>query len=329
MLALKDLPIQAIRAGIWKPRTRPDTFEGVGEEGIHWVKEAALEIGKPIVIEVASTKHVEQCLKAGVDMLWVGARTTVNPFIVQDLANAVKGVDIPILIKNPVNPDLDLWIGAIERFQNAGINKIMAVHRGFSSYEKSIYRNKPFWEIPIELKRRFPNLPIICDPSHICGTRSLLSEVSQTAIDLNFDGLMIETHINPDVAWSDAKQQITPADLKILLDNIIIRQTEIDNTNVNAIIAIIRSEIDGIDASLVDVIANRFSQINELGIQKSKNNITIYQPERWDQIVKLWENNAARLGLNQDFIYKILSLIHQESIRIQSNVYQKDSDKNN
>jgi chorismate mutase len=318
--ALAQQNVQLIRAGIWKPRTRPNSFEGVGEEGLKWLKESGKRHNLPVAIEVANKSHVEQALKAGIDILWIGARSTVNPFTVQEIADVLQDVDIPVMIKNPVNPDLELWIGAIERINKAGVNRIAAIHRGFSSYEKNKYRNKPNWEIPIELMRRMPNLPIVCDPSHICGTTETLNTVAQTAYDLNYDGLMIESHINPEVALSDAKQQVTPAELRDLLDSLIVRETEINNVLARSVIDELRDRIDKIDAQILDYIAERMLVCTEIGKYKRDCNAAILQTQRWDEIVKSRSKTGLNRNLNEDFIRKLFEIIHSEAIEQQANV---------
>ena len=313
---LKKQGQNIFRAGIWKPRTRPNSFEGVGSIGLDWLKSVKQETGMLISTEVANIKHVYEALKSGIDILWIGARTTANPFAVQEIADALKGVDIPILVKNPVNPDVELWIGAIERLHKAGLTKIGAIHRGFSSYEKSIYRNIPQWQIPIELKTRIPEIPLICDPSHIGGNRELLQHLSQKAIDLNFDGLMIETHPNPDKAWSDAQQQITPKELKILLDKLIIRVVKPDGISLNTI-EDLRYKIDNCDNDLIKVLKDRMELVNSIGLYKKENNMTILQPNRWDEVLTVCIEKGNLNDLDPEFIAKLFKTIHQESINKQ------------
>ena len=315
--------VNVLRAGIWKPRTRPNSFEGVGEVGLPWLINAGKEVGLPVITEVANAQHVEKALKAGFDRLWIGARTTVNPFTVQEIADSLKGMDVEVLVKNPINPDLNLWIGAIERFKNSGIEQVHAIHRGFSSFKSDRYRNEPMWEIPIGLKAQFPAIKLICDPSHICGRRDILEEVSQKAIDLAFDGLMIESHVTPDDAWSDAKQQITPKTLSLLLDNLIIRRIEGDNSVFSQSLEDLRSRINDIDEDLIELVAKRMGIAEEIGDYKKENNITILQPERWEEIKKLQINAAAKNELSRKFIIKYLEAIHQESIRHQTAVMNK------
>jgi chorismate mutase len=306
--------IKIFRSGIWKPRTRPNTFEGVGSRGLPWLRRVKEEFGMLTAIEVANVKHVYESLKAGIDILWIGARTTANPFSVQEIADSLKGVDIPVMVKNPVNPDTELWIGALERINNVGIKKIAAIHRGFSTYNKTEYRNSPQWEIPIELRRRIPDLPIITDPSHICGNKELLLEVSQRSIDLNFDGLMIETHINPEKALSDAAQQITPEELKSLLNKLILRKSNIENALLLTTLEELRQEIDNFDDKLLDILNSRMSISRKIGEYKKKHNITILQASRWDELLNRRIKLAGKKGLSEEFITKIFKAIHQESI---------------
>jgi chorismate mutase len=316
----KSAKISIIRGGIWKPRTRPNSFEGVGEKGLKWLKQAGIEVGLPVATEVANAAHVEACLKNNIDMLWVGARTTVNPFSVQEIADALKGVDIPVFIKNPITPDLDLWIGALERINAVGINKIAAIHRGFSSYEKTSFRNAPMWEIPIELKLICPDLPLFCDPSHIAGDRDLIRQVAQKALDLDMDGLMIESHINPSVAKSDAKQQLNPDDLGDLLNQLIIRDKFSDSKEFLNKLEQLRKVIDEIDEDLINKFASRMEIIKKIGEYKSQHNTTILQLERWEKILSNRAFLAEKVGLSNDFIKKMLELIHQESISVQTKV---------
>jgi chorismate mutase len=312
--------VTALRAGIWKPRTRPGEFEGIGSIGLEWLKRAKTETGLPTAVEVATAKHVEEALAAGVDILWVGARSTANPFTVQEIADALKGVDIPVMVKNPVNPDISLWIGALERINNAGITKLAAIHRGFSSYEKSAFRNEPMWDIAIHMKTLAPHLPIICDPSHISGNRDLIAYVSQKALDLDMQGLMIESHIDPSVAWTDAKQQVTPAALSELISHLTLRKPETSNAQVNDKLSELRSNIDKIDDLLIQKIAERMKIAEQIGTYKKENNITILQVNRWDEILTKTVNYGKALKLNPDFTEKLLELIHTESIRRQTEV---------
>lgn len=312
--------VSILRGGIWKPRTRPNSFEGVGEEGLKWLKQAGLEVGLPVATEVANAEHVEACLKNGIDILWVGARTTVNPFSVQEIADALKGVDIPVFVKNPITPDLNLWVGALERINAVGINKIAAIHRGFSSFDKSSYRNEPMWEIPIELKLMCPDLPIFCDPSHIAGAKDLLPYVAQKALDMDMNGLMIESHINPSVAKSDANQQVNPSELKELLNSLVLRKVASQNEEFINQLEQLRSIIDELDEELINKFSSRMAIIEKIGEYKHENNVTILQLERWEQILKKRSFLANKVGLSDDFIKKMLELVHQESIRVQTEV---------
>jgi chorismate mutase len=316
--------VTALRAGIWKPRTRPGEFEGIGSIGLEWLKRAKAETGLPTAVEVANAKHVEEALKAGVDILWVGARSTVNPFTVQDIADALKGVDVPVMVKNPVNPDLSLWIGALERINNAGITKLAAIHRGFSSYEKSAFRNEPMWDIAIHLKTLAPHLPLICDPSHISGNRELIGYVSQKALDLDMQGLMIESHIDPSVAWTDAKQQVTPSALIDIIDRLTLRKPETRDAEVNDKLSELRNNIDKIDDLIIQKMAERMNIAEQIGTYKRDNNITILQVNRWDEILNKRVNYGKALKLHPDFTEKLLELIHGESIRKQTEVMNQD-----
>ena len=317
---LKEAGINIFRAGIWKPRTRPNTFEGVGKEGLPWLKRVHNELGMLTATEVANASHVFEALKYGVDILWIGARTTANPFAVQEIADALEGVDIPVLIKNPVNPDVELWIGAFERLNQAGIKKLAAIHRGFSTYGRSFYRNDPQWQIPIELKRRVPELPIVTDPSHICGNRELLFEISQEAMDLNFEGLIVESHICPEKAISDAAQQITPKVLKEMLDKLVLRKPNIENSILMNSLEDFRQEIDKYDDKLLDILASRMQVAEKIGLYKKENNLTILQSGRWDDLLRERTQKAIKKGLGEDFILKVLRAIHQESINRQTKI---------
>ena len=317
----KAFPNNIFRAGIWKPRTRPNAFEGVGSIGLEWMQTVKQETGMRTATEVANARHVEECLKAGIDVLWVGARTTVNPFSVQEIADALKGVDIPVLIKNPVNPDLQLWVGALERINQAGITKIGAIHRGCSSLTKSKYRNAPNWNMAIELKRLIPELPILCDPSHIGGKRDLIEPISQKAMDLDLNGLMVETHINPAVALSDAAQQLTPESLIDMIHRLILRSKHAQNAPIEKKLADLRKKIDRVDTKLLDLIAQRMQIIEKIGECKRDNGITILQVNRWNDILTNRLNQASELGLNEAFITKILVAMHDESIAKQTKIF--------
>jgi chorismate mutase len=321
----KEPKIKVLRAGIWKPRTRPNAFEGNGEKALDWLVKAGKANGLKTATEVANSEHVEACLKAGIDILWIGARSTVNPFTVQEIADAIKGTNIPVLIKNPVNPDLQLWIGAIERIAKAGIDKIAAVHRGFSWFDKTIYRNDPKWEFAIELKRHFPDLAILCDPSHISGKREWVEQVSQKAIDLNMDGLMVEVHPNPDIALSDAAQQITPASFIKLLNHLIMRKADCADAEFTNQLQQLRNEIDAIDEVIIQKLAERIQIIEKIGEYKFNNNVTILQLKRWEEILTTRLQHGNELGLNPAFIKEILDAFHKESIAVQTEIMHKKS----
>jgi chorismate mutase len=319
-LLAKTGKVSVLRAGIWKPRTRPGEFEGIGSIGLTWLKRAKEETGLPTAVEVANAKHVEEALAAGVDILWVGARSTVNPFTVQEIADALKGVDIPVMVKNPVNPDLQLWVGALERINNAGITKLAAIHRGFSSFEKTAFRNEPMWELAIQLKTLCPELPIINDPSHICGNRELIQYVAQKALDLDMQGLMIESHLDPSVAWTDAKQQLTPAALSDLMELLTLRKPESKDKEFTDKLADLRTSIDKIDDQIIQKIAERMQVVQKIGEFKRDNGVTILQVNRWDQIMNKRSAFAKALKLDLNFTGKLLELIHSESIRKQTEI---------
>lgn len=312
--------IEIFRAGIWKPRTRPNSFEGVGTVGLGWLRTAKKETGMLVATEVANVKHVYEALKHGIDILWVGARTTANPFAVQEIADALDGVDIPVLVKNPVNPDVELWIGALERLNRAGITKLGAIHRGFSSYEKSPFRNVPQWQIPIEMRRRMRNLPMICDPSHIAGNAGFIYEISQKSMDLSHDGLIIETHLTPKKALSDAKQQITPDELMSVLEKLVLRNPETERKETRDIINDLRQQIDMIDDELLNVLERRMGISVKLGEVKKENNIRILQTSRWDELLKDMKTKGQEKGMSDEFIEKLFKAIHQESINQQTKV---------
>src|SRR6478735_5788936 len=315
--------VHALRAGIWKPRTRPGQYEGAGDVGLQWLMTAKKETGLPVTTEVANAAHVEACLKAGVDILWIGARTTVNPFSVQEIADCLKGVDIPVMVKNPVNPDLELWIGAFERLNKAGITKMAAIHRGFSSFEKGPFRNLPMWDIAIELKTRFPELDIICDPSHISGNRDLIAFISQKALDLDMAGLMIESHINPDAAWSDAKEQVTPAVLGKIINELVVRQPDSENKTFKDTLGILREQIDHLDDEIMQKLASRMKISEKIGQYKKENNVTILQVNRWEEIVQSRVAMCKAMGMDEGFTRDLLRLIHHESIQVQTKVMNK------
>lgn len=312
--------IKIFRAGVWKPRTKPGGFEGVGEEALGWLKEVKKETGMYVSTEVATAKHVEMALKYGIDMLWIGARTTADPFAVQEIADTLKGVDIPVLIKNPVNPDLELWIGALQRINNAGITQIGAIHRGFSSYDKKLYRNLPQWHIPIELHRRLPELPIVCDPSHISGRRDLIAPLCQQAMDLQFDGLIVESHCDPDNAWSDASQQITPDVLSLVLNSLVVRNTNETTEN----ITLLRKQIDEIDMNLLETLAKRMRISREIGQYKKEHDMPILQSQRYDEIISKRVSDGKSMAMGEDFLNTIFEAIHSESVRQQMEVMNKE-----
>ncbi len=312
--------VDILRAGIWKPRTRPGSFEGIGTKGLPWLQQAKKESGLPVAVEVATAKQVEDALHFGVDVLWIGARTTVNPFSVQDVADALKGADVPVLIKNPINPDLELWIGAVERVANAGIKNIGLIHRGFSSYGNTEYRNAPMWHLAIEMKRRNPGMLLINDPSHICGRRDILMDVAQKAIDLDFDGLIIESHIDPDNAWSDAKQQVTPERLGEMISSIVWRTEEIDSEELHAVMEKMRQQINQLDDELLQLIGQRMKVADKIGQYKKDNNITILQTNRWNAILERAYERGEKLGLSQEFITKYFDAVHMESINHQNKI---------
>lgn len=320
---LSDVGIKLFRAGIWKPRTRPNSFEGLGSVALPWLKKVKDELGMYTAIEVANVKHVYEALKFGIDILWLGARTTANPFAVQEIADTLRGMNIPVLIKNPVNPDVELWIGAIERLYNAGITKLAVIHRGFSSFQDTIFRNHPQWQLPIEIRRRLPEIPIITDPSHICGNREMLYQVSQKAMDLNFDGLIIESHINPEKALSDSKQQVTPRELKQLLDKLVVRTPEVEN-GLMLTLEELRAQIDKLDNELLKIFEKRMKIADEIGTYKKKNNIAILQTKRWDEILKRHTAEGQKMGLSEEFTKRIFYAIHQESINHQENIMLRD-----
>jgi chorismate mutase len=315
--------VHALRAGIWKPRTRPGQYEGAGNEGLKWLIRAKQETGLPVTTEVANAAHVEACLKAGVDFLWVGARTTVNPFSVQEVADALRGVNIPVLVKNPINPDLELWIGALERLNRAGITKLAAIHRGFSSFEKGPFRNAPMWDLAIELKTRVPELDIVCDPSHISGNRELIGLISQKALDLDMAGLMIESHLNPDAAWSDAKQQVTPANLAKIIEGLVVRSVSSESKTFKDTLSILREQIDQLDDEIMQRIAARMKISEKIGQYKKDNNVTILQVNRWEEILQSRVSLAKAMGLDEEFLRDLLKLVHQESIQIQTRIMNK------
>lgn len=312
-VGLASKGVKIFRAGIWKPRTKPGGFEGNGEKALPWMKRVKEETGMLTATEVAKPEHVELCLKYGIDILWIGARTSANPFAMQDIADALKGVDIPVFVKNPVNPDLELWIGAMERINQAGIKKMAAIHRGFSSYDKKIYRNLPMWQIPMELHRRIPDLPIICDPSHIGGRRELIAPLCQQAMDLGFDGLLVESHCDPDCAWSDAKQQVTPDVLDYILSLLVVRDEHVTTEGIQ----VLRRQIDELDNNLLDVLAKRMRICREIGQYKKEHNMTVFQANRYNEILEKRGAQASLCGMSPEFAAQIFEHIHEESVRQQ------------
>ncbi|MCX2743040.1 chorismate mutase [Mangrovivirga sp. M17] len=315
--------VDILRAGIWKPRTRPGSFEGVGVEALSWMKKAKEETGLPISAEVAKFSHVFDALKHDVDVMWIGARTTVNPFSVQEIADALRGTDATVFVKNPLNPDIQLWTGAIERLQGAGITKIGLIHRGFAQHQKVKYRNEPKWQLAVEMKRRFPDMPMVCDPSHICGNRELLRSVSQKALDLNMDGLMIESHINPEVALSDKDQQITPEVLDQLISDLVVRSTSVEDASFREKLDVLRSRIDMIDEDIMKLLGDRMRTSEEIGHVKNDEGITILQPNRWEEIIEKSLVKGGIHGLSEKFMKAYLKIIHQESIDHQNIVMNK------
>ena len=312
--------VDVLRAGIWKPRTKPGMFEGNGVVALPWLLQAKKLTGLPTTVEVATAKHVEDALKFEVDMLWIGARTTVNPFSVQEVADALRGVDIPVLIKNPINPDLELWSGGIERLQKVGVKQVGMIHRGFSSYGNTEFRNAPMWHLPIEMKRRYPEMPLICDPSHICGNRSMLLSVAQKSIDLDFGGLMLESHIDPDNAWSDAKQQVTPERLLDMLNELVWRSESTTEQEFITALTTLREQINQVDDELLTLLGQRMKLSDKIGEYKKNNNITILQTNRWNEILERAFQKGEQLGLTKEFITKYFDAVHLESIQHQNKV---------
>ena len=317
---LKNSDATVFRAGIWKPRTRPGNFEGVGALGLKWLQKVKEETGMLTTTEVANATHVDLALKADIDILWIGARTTVSPFIVQDIADALKGTDKTVLIKNPVNPDLALWLGAVERFYTAGIKNLGVIHRGFSTYQKTRYRNNPEWQIAVDLQNKFPDLPLILDPSHIAGRRDIIQDLSQTALDLNYDGLMVETHYDPDNAWSDAAQQITPAALIQMMLDLKIREEEGQEAEYKNKLNTLRAQIDVIDQQLLGSLGKRMKVADDIGLLKKENNVSILQTKRWNEILEKMIHGGDQNNLSEEFILKVFKAIHQESINHQHKV---------
>ena len=317
---LKNSDVSIFRAGIWKPRTRPGNFEGVGSIGLKWLQKVKKETGLLVTTEVANANHVKIALDHDIDVLWIGARSTVSPFIVQEIADALENTDKIVLLKNPVNPDLSLWYGGIERLYTANIKKLGVIHRGFSTYSRTKFRNNPEWQIPIELQNKFPDLPLICDPSHICGRRDIIKQTSQKALDLNFDGLMIETHNDPDNAWSDAAQQITPKTLINLMKDLVIRKESLEERSFINELENLRIKIDNADSQILDILGNRMKVSEEIGKIKKKQNVAILQSARWNDILEKMISDGKEKGLSEDFILKIFKAIHQESINHQEKI---------
>ena len=316
---LADKGCRMFRAGVWKPRTKPGGFEGQGETALPWLQNVKKSTGMLVATEVATPEHVELALKYGIDILWIGARTSANPFAMQALADSLKGVDVPVLVKNPVNPDLELWIGALERINQAGVTRLAAIHRGFSSYDKKIYRNLPMWQIPIELRRRFPSLPIMCDPSHIGGSRELVAPLCQQAMDLGFDGLIVESHCSPDSAWSDAKQQVTPDVLDYILSLLVIRDEKVTTEGIH----VLRKQIDELDNQLIELLAKRMRVCREIGQYKKEHNMTVLQTSRYNEILDKRGAQGALCGMSADFIRSVFEEVHEESVREQMEIINR------
>lgn len=317
----KDNRVQVLRAGIWKPRTRPNQFEGVGKIGLEWLLDVKKATGKLITTEVAKPEHVEEALKHGVDILWIGARSVVNPFTMQEIADSLKGIDVPVIVKNPINPDVALWMGGIERIYQSGITKMAALHRGFSSYGNTKYRNEPMWQLAIEIKSKLPSLPLLCDPSHIGGKRELIYPLSQKAMDLNYEGLMIETHRSPDDAWSDASQQVTPQRLAEILDKLVIRTGNLETLEKAGLsdkLQELRNQIDKIDREVVENFVARLELVKQIGDYKRENNLPVFQLDRWQKVFESRPEWAETMDINPDFVSAVFKLIHDESIRIQT-----------
>jgi chorismate mutase len=311
------------RAGVWKPRTKPNSFEGIGKDALSWLKTIQQETSLKVVTEVATAKHVELCLESGVDMLWIGARTTVNPFYVQEIAEALRGVDIPVFVKNPIHPELGLWLGAFERLHKVGVKQLAAIHRGFYSYEKVAFRNDPKWEIPIKLREEIRDLPIICDPSHIAGKAALVEDIAQTAMDINLDGLMIETHHNPSVALSDAEQQVTPKELNSIMNNLVLRDTKLRDKEFKGRLLNFRNQIDNFDTKIIELLDNRKQVVEHIANFKNENKLTIFQIDRWFEILNTRKENANLLGVDEQMVEEIFALIHKYSILTQTKIMRK------
>jgi chorismate mutase len=319
-LLAKDKRVFVYRGGVWKPRTRPGSFEGVGSIGLKWLQKVKEETGLPVGTEVANAQHTEEALKAGLDVIWIGARSTASPFVVQEIADVLKGTDAVVMIKNPVNPDVQLWMGAVERISQAGIKNIVAIHRGFTPFRETKYRNYPNWKTVIELKRLMPNLPVICDPSHIAGSREYLLEISQKAFDMGMEGLMIESHRDPSCAMSDASQQLTPADLGAMLDKLVIRHENASNPDFETQLDVLRNRIDAIDSELLELLASRVGIVKQIGKYKRDNNVTALQINRWTQLMENRVRMGTNLNLNETFVKILFQLIHEDSVRMQTEI---------
>ncbi len=324
-LLAKDKRVFVFRGGVWKPRTRPGSFEGVGSIGLKWLQTVKKETGLPVGTEVANAQHTEEALNAGIDVLWIGARSTASPFVVQEIADVLKGSDSIVMIKNPVNPDVQLWMGAIERISQAGIKNIVAIHRGFTPFRETKYRNYPNWKTVIEIRRLLPNLPIICDPSHIAGKREYLHEISQKAFDMGMDGLMLESHHDPSCALSDAAQQLTPADLGKLLDKLVIRYENTNNPDFENQLDVLRNRIDALDSELLEILASRVAIVKQIGNYKKENNVTALQMNRWTQLMNNRVALGVKLDINETFVKILFQLIHEDSVRMQTEIMDEES----
>ncbi|MEM9833282.1 MAG: bifunctional 3-deoxy-7-phosphoheptulonate synthase/chorismate mutase type II [Bacteroidota bacterium] len=318
--AIKAQGVTLMRAGVWKPRTRPNTFEGIGQEALQWIQDIKKDLGVQFSTEVANAMHVEEALHYGIDVLWIGARSTVSPFIVQEIADALRGCDVPVLVKNPINPDLALWMGALERLHQAGVKKLGAIHRGFSTYQKTRFRNVPMWQLPIEMKRQLPDLPMICDPSHIMGKREDIAEACQIAMDLNFEGLIIETHRDPENAWSDARQQVTPQSLGEIIRNLRIRQASSEDIEYITHLEELRTQIDHTDREMIELLAQRLDLVAQIGVWKKKNNVAAFQLDRWNRVFESRKEWAKDTNLRERFITELFNVLHVESIHKQTEV---------
>ncbi len=323
-LLAKDKRVFVYRGGVWKPRTRPGSFEGIGSIGLKWLQMVRQETGLPVGTEVANAQHTEEALKAGLDVIWIGARSTASPFVVQEIADVVKGSNAVVMVKNPVNPDVQLWMGAIERIYQAGIKNIVAIHRGFTPFSETKYRNYPNWQTVIELRQLLPNLPIICDPSHIAGKREFLYEISQKAFDMGMEGLMLESHIDPSCALSDAAQQLTPADLAKLLDRLVIRHENVNNPDFESQLDVLRNRIDAIDTELLETLSSRVDIVKKIGQYKKDNNVTALQINRWTKLMEDRVNIGKKLELNENFVKTLFQLIHEDSVRMQTEIMDKE-----